>query len=195
MSFDKERKNGDWIIKETRVVFSNDFFKVFEDQVIQPDGKDGSYAVIKFKQGAAVLPVDDDGNIYLTKQFRYAIEREDLEVAAGVVEVETFLEAAKRESLEELGIEAEEWTDFGMIEENTSVTNSVIKIYLAQKLTFTAPKPEGTEKIEVVKMPLKKALSRVMKGEITHDLTCILIMKTSLYLKEVDFAENENQSK
>jgi 8-oxo-dGTP pyrophosphatase MutT (NUDIX family) len=177
------RKNGDWTIRKTEKVFSNDFFEVFEDQVIQPDGKNGSYATIKFKAGVAVLLLDDAENIYLTKQFRYAIEREDLEVAAGVVEGESYLEAAKREAAEELGIEAQEWTDFGVIQENTSITKSVIKLFLAQKLTFSEPKPEGTEKIEIVKMPLEEALRKVMQGEITHDLTCLLIMKTSLYLK------------
>jgi 8-oxo-dGTP pyrophosphatase MutT (NUDIX family) len=178
------RKNGEWTIRKTEKIFSNDFFEVFKDEVVQPDGKDGSYAVVKFRAGVALLAVDEEENIYLTKQFRYAVGREDLEVAAGVVENEDHLEAAKREAVEELGINAEEWTDFGTIEENTSITKSVNKIYLAQKLSFTKPKPEGTEKIEVVKMTLKEALDKIMRNEITHDLTCLLIMKTSLYLKE-----------
>ena len=37
------RKNGNWTIKGRRKIFENDFFKVFEDEVIQPDGKDGTY--------------------------------------------------------------------------------------------------------------------------------------------------------
>src|SRR4051812_29040722 len=110
------RKNGNWTIKHTRKIFENDFFKVFEDEVIQPDGKDGKYATIRFVQGAAVLPLDDDGFIYLTKQFRYALGREDLEVVSGAIEDENPSEAARREAREELGIEAEEWTDLGVIE-------------------------------------------------------------------------------
>jgi ADP-ribose pyrophosphatase len=177
------RKNGEWTIRKTAKIFSNEFFEVFKDDVVQPDGKDGTYAVIEFNSGAALLAVDEAENIYLTKQFRYALGREDLEVAAGMVENEDHLEAAKREAVEELGIHAEDWTDFGTIEENTSITKSANKIYLAQKLTFTKPKPEGTEKIEVVKMTLKEGLEKVMRNEITHDLTCLLILKTSLFLK------------
>ena len=179
-----ERKNGEWTIKETKKVFSNDFFQVFEDQIVQPDGKNGSYATIEFKRGSAVLPVDDENNIYITKQFRYAIERENFEAAAGTIEDENHLEAAKREAVEELGIEAEKWTDFGTIVENTSVTKTANKIYLAQKLIFTEQKPEGTEKIKVIKMPLKEALDKVMRGEISHDLTCILILKAYIYLNQ-----------
>ena len=176
------RKNGDWTIKNTKNIFENDFFKVFDDEVIQPDGKDGKYGTVEFRRGAAVLPIDDEDNIYLTKQFRYAIGRDDLEIAAGVIEDESPLEAAKREALEELGIEAEEWTELGKIEGNTSVTRSTNHTYLARKLTFREPDPEGTEKIEVVKMKLDDAIEKVKKGEITHDLTCLLILKT-VYFK------------
>jgi 8-oxo-dGTP pyrophosphatase MutT (NUDIX family) len=176
------KRNGDWKIQSTKEIFSNDFFELFEDQVVQPDGEGGSYATINFKRGVAFLPLDDEGNVYLTKQFRYALERDDLEVAAGIVEDEKHLEAAQREAKEELGISAEEWIDFGKIEENTSITKSFVRIYFARKLTFSEPKPEGTEEIEIIVMPLKEALEKVMNGEITHDLTCLLIMKTHLYL-------------
>lgn len=176
------KRNGDWTIKETKEIFSNDFFEVHEDQVIQPDGKDGTYATIKFKQGVALVPFDEEGNVYLTRQFRYALGRVDLEAAAGVVENEDHLQAAKREAKEELGITAEEWIDFGTIEENTSITTSIVQIYLARKLKFKKPEPEGTEEIKIVVMPLKEALEKAMSGEITHDLTCLLIMKTHLYL-------------
>lgn len=177
-----KKKNGDWTITETRKIFENDFFKVFEDDVIKPGGKDGKYATIDLKPGACVLPVDDEENVYLTKQFRYALGREDLEAVAGAIENEDRLEAAKRESREELGIEAEDWTELGKIESDTSITNSRAYLFLARRLTFREPKPQGTEQIEMVKMKLGEAVEKVMSGEITHGQTCILILKA--YLKK-----------
>ena len=174
------KKNGDWTIKETEKIFKNDFFEVIEDKVIQPDGKDGKYATIRFKPGACVLPVDDEGNIYLTKQFRYALGREDLESVAGAIEDESPLEAAKREAREELGIEAEDWTQLGKIESDTSITNSTAYLFLARKLTFQEPKREGTEQIEMVKMRLNDAAQKVLSGEITDGQTCVLILKAFL---------------
>ncbi len=176
------RKNGNWTIKETRKIFENDFFKVFEDEVIQPDGKDGKYATICFVRGVAVLPVDDKGFVYLTKQFRYAIERDDLEVVSGAVETEEPLEAARREAKEELGIEAEEWTPLGRIESDTSITNSTADLFLARKLSFGKPEREGTEQIETIKMKFDEALEKVMSGEITHGQTVVLILKANQYL-------------
>jgi 8-oxo-dGTP pyrophosphatase MutT (NUDIX family) len=179
------RKNGNWTIKHTRKIFENDFFKVFEDEVIQPDGKDGKYATIRFVQGAAVLPLDDDGFIYLTKQFRYALGREDLEVVSGAIEDENPSEAARREAREELGIEAEEWTDLGVIESDTSITNSTAHLFLARKLSFKEPEREGTEQIETVKMKFEDALEKVMSGEITHGQTVALILKANQYLSNL----------
>lgn len=174
-------KNGQWTIKETWQIFKNDFFEVSEDEVIQPDGKDGKYAVVEFKQGAAVLPVDDADNVYLTKQFRYAIEREDLEVVAGVVEDEDFLAAAKRELREELGITAADWSGCGKIQSNTSGTRCTTHLFFARRLSFGKPQREATEQIETIKMKLADALEKVLNGEITHDQTCVLILK--FYLK------------
>ena len=175
-----KKKNGDWTIKDTKKIFENDFFKVFEDDVIQPDGKDGKYATIDFKPGIAVLPVDDDGIIYITKQFRYALGRKNLEALAGGAESDNFLEEAKRETREEIGIEAEEWTDLGKIESDTSITNSTCYLFLARKLTFGKPNREETEDIETVKMSLDEAVEKVLSGEITHGQTCALVLKAAL---------------
>lgn len=174
------KKNGNWTIKETKKVFENDYFTVLEDDVIKPDGKDGKYATIDFKPGVCILPVDDEENVYLTKQFRYALGRADLEAAAGVIENEDRLEAARRETREELGIEAEEWTELGKIESDTSITNSTTHLFLARKLSFHEPKEENTEQIEIVKMKLVEAVERVLSGEITHGQTCVLILKAFL---------------
>jgi ADP-ribose pyrophosphatase len=179
-----ERKNGNWTIKSSQKIYENEFFKVIEDDVIQPDGKDGRYTTICLVRGAAVLPVDDDGFVYLTKQFRYAIERDDLEVVSGAIEEEEPLAAARREAKEEIGIEAEEWTDLGVIESDTSITNSTAHLFLARKLKFGEPEREGTEDIETVKMKFDEALEKVMTGEITHGQTMVLLLKAQRYLAE-----------
>lgn len=177
-----KKKNGDWTIKNTELVFENHFFKVFEDDVIQPDGKDGKYATIDFPPGVAVLPVDDEGNVYITRQFRYALGRDNLEAIAGGIEGEGELEAAKREALEELGIEAENWTYLGRVESDTGITTSKCHLYLARKLAFNKPEREASEAIETVKMKLSEAAEKVLNGEITHGQTCVLVLKAEKIL-------------
>jgi ADP-ribose pyrophosphatase YjhB (NUDIX family) len=179
-----EKRKGEWTVKKTSEKFTCDFFKVFEDEVLQPDGKPGSYATITMKPGVNILPVDDQENVYLTSQFRYAVDKNCLEVTAGGVEEgEEPLASAKREASEELGIEAEEWTDLGLVDVDTSLVNAPAYQFLARKLKFGEPDQEGVENIKSIKMSLKEAVGKVMSGEITHAPSCLLIMKANLFLQ------------
>lgn len=175
-----ERKNGNWIIKGTEKKFDNGYFQVFEDDVTRPDGRDDKYSTIKFQPGAAVLPIDDEGNIYLTCQFRYALGRRNLEAIAGTVSDEQPLDAAKREAKEELGIEAAEWKPLGKIEWNTSITNGVTHLFIARGLSLGKPHAEPTEDIELVKISLDDAVQKALAGEITHAETCELVLRAQL---------------
>ncbi|MDQ6786265.1 MAG: NUDIX hydrolase [Acidobacteriota bacterium] len=175
-----EKKNGPWTIKKTEKIHENDFFTVYKDDVIQPDGRDGSYGIVDFPPGVGVLPIDDEDNVYLVKQFRYAVGRESLEILAGSVEDgEKPIDSAKREAKEEVGIEAETWTDFGRIDLDTSIVKNVVSFFLAEKLKIGEPNTEGTEEIKTVKMKLDEAVEKVLDGEITHAISCVLILKAA----------------
>lgn len=175
-----EKKNGNWTIKETEKVFGNDYFKVFEDKVVQPDGKDGKYATIEFVPGISVLPIDDEDFVYLTKQFRYVAGRETLEVVAGGIEDEPPIEAAKRELKEELGITAGELTEFGTIQLDNSIIKARSTFFIARKLTFGKTDRDGAEEMEAVKISFREAVEKVSNGEITHAPSCVLLLKAWL---------------
>ena len=146
------KKNGNWKIKNTKEKFANDYFKVFEDNVVKPDGKNGKYATIEFVPGVSVLPIDDEDYVYLTRQFRYVAGRETLEAVAGGVEDETPMRAAKRELKEELGITAKEFVKPGKIQLDNSIINSETTQYIARKLTFGATKRDGAEEMKMVRL-------------------------------------------
>ncbi len=102
---------GPWRVKSSKVVYQNPWIKVTEDQVIRPDGKPGIFGVVEQKHGVCVVPIDNVGNVYLIKEYKYAIGRISTEIVAGGVDQdETLLQAAKRELKEEAGIIAKKWT-------------------------------------------------------------------------------------
>jgi len=179
-----ERKNGNWTIKETEKKFGNDFFKVFEDKVIQPDGKDSSYATIEFVSGVSILPIDDEDFVYLTKQFRYVAGENTLEVVAGGIEDEKAIEAAKREIKEELGITAEELTELGPIQLDNSIIKAQTTLFIARKLTFGETDRDDSEEMEMVKISFREAVEKVLNGEITHAPSCVLLLKAWLEKSE-----------
>ena len=175
------KQHGPWQVVSTREVYRDPWIGVVRDEVIRPDGQPGSYCVIHLKAGVSVVAVDDEGRVYLTEEFHYAVGCETLESVSGGIDAgEEPLAAAKRELKEELGIEAGEWTDLGMVHPFTANVLSPTRLYLARKLTFGKSELEGTEQIRCRQMLLTEAVEAVMKGGITHAPSCVAILKTAL---------------
>lgn len=175
-----ERKHGPWTIKSSECLHRDEFVEVWLDEVLKPDGEPGRYATMKMKPGVGVLAVDGEGFAHLVRLFRYAVGKECVEVVQGMVdEGEQEAEAARRELREELGVEAEELTDLGLVDAITSQVFSPARIFLARGLTFGEPDREATEKLQPVKFKLEEAVRMVMDGEITQGISCVLILKAS----------------
>lgn len=177
------KKNGQFIIIKSVQKYKNPWMEVTEDRVIRPDGKPGTFGVVTMIGGVSVLPLDEDGYVYMTEEFHYAIGIEDIETASGGIDGnEEPVEAAKRELKEELGIEAEEWIDLGLVNPFTTVIKSTQKMYLARKLKFGKDHQEETEDIKLIKVKLEEAVKLVMDSVITHGPSCVLILKANYYL-------------
>jgi 8-oxo-dGTP pyrophosphatase MutT (NUDIX family) len=179
------KSNGPWKVEESTCTYKGEFIEVYEDRVINPEGKPDTYATVTTPPGAAVLPIDDQGIIYLARQFRYAIGKESMEAASGAIEDgEADEEAAKRELREELGIAAKEFVDLGIVNSNTSLMREKSHLFLAFSLTFKEPEREGSEQMRTVSMPLDEAVRLVMTNEIFSTVTCTLILKAKEYMKD-----------
>lgn len=173
-----EKKIGRWTVKSSEQLYRDDFVEFRVDDAVGPDGKPGKRAVAKLLPGVAVLALDDEGFAHLVRPFRYAIERESVEVVNGAIdEGEEPIDAARRELKEELGIEAGEMLDLGPLDAITSQVLSPSHLFLARRLTFGEPDPEGTEDLKPFKVEFEEAVRMVMDGEITQATSCVLILK------------------
>lgn len=179
------KHHGPWKIQKSRTVYTNPWLSVREDSVLRPDGSDGIFGVVEMVAGAAVLPLDTAGNVYLTKEFRYAIGAPSIEVVSGGIEPgETPLQAGKRELREELGMTAQKWTSLGILDPFTSVVNSPASLFLVENLHFSETRPDATEIITSIKLPLTKAVELVMQSKITHGQTSVLILKAYVHVQK-----------
>lgn len=180
----KNIKKGPWTVIDSKIVYQNPWIKVREDKVIRPDGNEGIVGVVEMKHGISVLPIDKDGNVYLTKEYHYAVEAETIEaVSGGIDKNESKENAAKRELKEELGITASELINLGKILPLTSLVDITNHLFLARDLEFYNAKPEGTEIIKTVKVSIKKAVEMVFDGTICDGTSVALILKAREYLK------------
>jgi 8-oxo-dGTP pyrophosphatase MutT (NUDIX family) len=170
-------------LTNTREVYRNPWIAVREDSVIRPGGKPGIFGVVTMKPGSSVLPVTDDGQVYLTREYKYAIGRESLEVASGAMDGnESPLACAQRELEEEMGLVAEEWIDAGCVDPFTTVVSSPNYLFICRGLKATQTSLDEGEVLSVVKMPLAETYQKVMHGEITHAGSCVLILKAAQLL-------------
>jgi ADP-ribose pyrophosphatase len=91
-------RKGPWEINSTKQVYKDDFVELNVDDVVGPDDEPGTYAVVEVKPGVAVLAFDSENQVYLTKQFRYALNADSVEVVSGGIDEGLQpLEAAKKE--------------------------------------------------------------------------------------------------
>jgi 8-oxo-dGDP phosphatase len=178
------RRHGPWQIEESSRRYTSPFLELYEDRVTKPDGTPGSYATVTLKAGVVVLPVSDDGQVHLTRQFRYAVGRDSVEAASGAIEEgEEPLAAARRELREELGLLADSWTDLGTADLDTSIVRCPVRLFVARALRTTDVDPDPTERIERLTVPMADAVSMVMNSDISHAPSCIVILKADHWLR------------
>lgn len=173
-----KKQKGPWLVTNSKIIYKNPWIKVREDKVIRPDKKYGIFGVVEQKAGVSIIPLNEEGNVYLTKEYKYAVGHISIEaISGGIDKDEDKLQAAKRELKEETGFIAKKWKYLGAIDPFTSIIDSPNYIYLAQDLIQTGSTPEGTEKIKIIKLSLKKAIDLVMKSKITHGASCVALLK------------------
>jgi 8-oxo-dGTP pyrophosphatase MutT (NUDIX family) len=166
-----------WRTLSSREVYNNHWIRLREDAVVRPDGEEGIYGVVHFKNVAiGILAVEDDF-IYMVGQYRYTLEQYSWEIPeGGCPESEDFLSAAKRELAEETGLRAEKWEKMGEAYLSNSVTDERAVWFAATGLTQGEHHPEGTEQLLVRRVHLSQALRMTLTGEITDALSMLAIM-------------------
>lgn len=159
-----------WKTKKTEKLIDTQWVKVRRDAVELPNGQaiEDFYA-ITINDAAAIVALDDAGNIILKKEYRYCYDRDLIEVPAGTFEEgETDgLSVAKRELLEETGYISEDWQYLGATVESSAKLTNYMHIYFANHCRKVSGQHlDATEEVDVLLMPLGQAVDMVMNNEI-----------------------------
>lgn len=152
------------------------------DTVRFPDGSTGELEMVRHSGAAAVLPVlgspDDDPEILLIRQYRYAADGYLLEVPAGRPDRqgEDWEVCARRELQEETGLIAGSIRRLTTILTTPGFTDETIHLFVAHDLTEGRSTHDADEFIVLVRLPLSRAVELVGAGEITDGKTiCTLL--------------------
>jgi 8-oxo-dGTP pyrophosphatase MutT (NUDIX family) len=176
-------RSNPWTTLESHAVYENPWIAVREDRVIRPDGRPGIYGVVHYKGLAVgVLPVEDDGSVWLVGQYRYPLAAYSWEIPEGGAHPgESPEDCARRELREEAGLLAGGLEPLGgPVHLSNSVSDELGLVFRATRLSPTAREPEGTEKLHLRKTPWPEAMAMLGRGEITDSLSVIALLHEAL---------------
>jgi len=164
--------------EEVQGIFNGRIITVHNDTVTLVNGDTAEREVVDHPGGVAVIGLTDDNEIILVRQFRYPYKEITLEIPAGKLEKgEDPLEAGIREFSEECGASAESFEPFGEIYPTPGYCGEIIRLFCATGLTFGDQNLDDDEFLDIIKMPIKECVSKIMNGEIKDAKTIIGILK------------------
>lgn len=160
-------------------IFRGHIMTVRVDQATLPNGKPCTREVCEHPGGVGILPLDEDGNVTLVRQYRYPYGEVILEIPAGKMDQgpEGHLACGIRELAEETGLIPEKMIYLGEIWPSPGFMDERLHLYCAKGLTQGETHPDEDEFVEVVKMPLSELKVRIVSGEIKDAKTVVAVGK------------------
>ena len=163
--------------------------RVFTTEVWDVELSDGSLSrreIVCHPGGAAIIPVDHEGNVYMIRQFRAPFLQIMLEIPAGKLEQgEDPKEAAIRELSEETGLSAKTVTELGTVYPTPGYCQEKLHLYMATELTVGEDHPDDGEFLSVEKIPLSQLVEMAETGELKDAKTTIAVLRADRKLREL----------
>jgi ADP-ribose pyrophosphatase len=141
--------------------------------IVRRAGKD----IVVHGPAVAIVPVGRDQQVTLVRQERAPTRGTLLELpAGGLEEDETPLECARRELQEETGLHGGEWVEAATFFTTPGYSDERMHLFIATGLEHGEARPEESEKIELVQVPLDEVPSLLPEIEDAKTLAGLLLL-------------------
>lgn len=158
----------------SRYVYKGQVVTLRIDTAALGGGRTHDFEIIEHGGAVAMVPIDDDGQVYLIRQYRDSIQKPLLEIPAGVLERnESPVECARRELQEEIGYYPEQLEELGGGYLAPGYSTEYITIYLVQGLRPSRLIGDVDEDISVERIPFRQALRLALENEIEDAKTIL----------------------
>jgi ADP-ribose pyrophosphatase len=180
-----KRGNQETQVIKTEELYRGKVFTLAVENLILPNGRQTEMAMIRHPGSTGIIPIDEEGNVVMIRQYRPVVDKYLLEIPAGTMEPgESAIDCARRELEEETGLQAQTFTELMGVHILPSYSDEKIHIFLACQLTRTHKHPDPDEIIETETYSLASLLKMIRSGRITDALTILSIQNTFLFLQD-----------
>ena len=170
----------------SKKLYNGRIISLFNDEVLLQNGKTASREFVKHPGGVCVVPINEKGEVFLVKQFRYPYGKEVLEIPAGKRDFkdEDPLACGKRELKEELGLTAQNYIFLGEFYPTPGYTDEVIYMYAAWGLSAGESSPDEDEFLKEQKIHISDLIEKIVSGEIKDGKTQAAVLKTKFLIEK-----------
>lgn len=165
-------------------IFNGRIIRVKEDKAQLENGDIVTREAVLHPGGVCIVPINENGEVLMVKQFRYPFQRPLLEIPAGKLEYgEDHFTCGKRELKEEIGAEADSFVYLGCMYPSPAYLSEIIHIYMASGLNYSSQKLDDDEFLDIVRLPLDKAVSMVLSNDIKDGKTKLALLMAERILR------------
>jgi ADP-ribose pyrophosphatase len=172
---------------KTEQLFHGRIIDLILEEIEDPPGNIRRREIVSHPGGSVVIPLLENGDVLLVRQYRYPLKKFILEAPAGKLEPqEDPLEAAKRELQEETGYTAKQYEKLTAMYTTPGFCNEVLHIYLAtglQKSSSGQNLDEGEQSLTIELLPFAAVVEMIATGEIADSKTIAGVLLTERKLK------------
>ena len=176
-----------WASEKPEKIFKCPIFEVSKVRRESQDGRVGDFITVDCPEWVVIIPIykDEDGvvRVIVEQQYRHGSDSVTREFPAGLVEKdEDALTAAKRELLEETGLEAGRVTLLGNLSPNNAFMSNRQYFFLAEELSKVSGQSlDQNEEIDILSLPLEDVINEM--GTNLSD-NALMMAATGLLMKE-----------
>jgi ADP-ribose pyrophosphatase len=184
--FDPEKEHARLVEKmsSSEDIFDGIVLHVKRDTVTLSNGSSAIREVIRHIGAVCVIPITENNEVIMERQYRYPLDKVILEIPAGKLDApdEDRLSAIKRELREETGYTADEWTEIGDFHPAPAYCDEYITMYMARGLHKGERHLDEDEFLDVFRVPLAELVEDVMNGTISDAKTQTAVLKAARIL-------------
>lgn len=163
--------------RSSRIAWHSPWYRIRQDEIVYPDGREGVYNVVEISDTAWVVPLLPAGEVVLIRNYRHTLGQWCWELpAGGIRHGQTPRMAAEAELLEEAGGTSAHWQFLLRASTMNGIGHHYGHFFIAHDVVLQPPRHEATEFIEVHPMPWQEALTLARSGAMNDAVSMLALL-------------------